>query len=513
MGNNGQQFPPDGDDLNEQLQQMGRVVRDGLNQAGERFRQAFDRLNQLWEESAPYTPSRLTGSREEEYVRGLARKWAQQDFLVTPDLAENMLIRSWERIDLWEISIQTRWEVRTFEINTEPFTGDKAAPTGRVMPVWDYQLAAVPDLRSQIIRERVPEGDELGLCLACNGTGRSSCTTCTGRGWVVCPDCKGRTRLRCPRCKGKAMIPDWGQKRPSKGFFQDQADKLASSVADKAGEVVDTVRQYLPLPGQNPTPGGPLPPGMIPCPECVEGEVDCTCGNGKRVCTVCKGTKNQTCPVCKGSGKVIRHREIVRRFDVRPYKQAFGESPVPQRVLNRAEGEVIATIDRLEALASATPPEGVSEEVWQAAQQAAEASRKPINPDERPTLQVVEFLRIPVVRVAYLYGDEPFAFCAFDAEGKEKFYAESFPPRWKRVERFVRSVADQIMAPSTPAGGRVSDLESYRQTREGSGRQRIPLEMPPVVVKEEEPPTSGPAPEQPKSAEGAPETPPEDDNA
>ena len=467
------------------------MVREGLNEAGGRLRQAFDRLNQMWEESAPLPQSRLTGSREEEYLRGLAKKWAMQDFLVTPDLSESMTIRSWERSDVWEIAVRTRWEARSFEISTEPYTGSQPVAGGRILPVWDYALSPVPDLRSQVIRERVPEGDELALCLSCNGTGRAPCSNCSGRGWLVCNDCKGRTKLRCPRCKGKGIIPDWGQKRASKGFFQDQAEKLASSVADRASEVVDTVRQYVPLPDQGPQ-AGERPKGMIPCPDCIEGEIDCSCGNGKRVCAVCQGSKSQPCPVCKGSGKVIRHREIVRRFDVRPFTQTVGESVIPDRILRRAEGEVIASVDTPEALEKATPPDGVTEEVWHLAQEAARASRKHIAPDERATLQVVELLRVPVVKVVYAYGDEPFVFYAFGAEGKEKFYAETFPPRWKRLERFARSVAQEIIPPlSMSSGGQVSDLESYRQAREG-GRQRVPVEMPPVVVKEEQPPAAEP---------------------
>src|SRR5262249_47610301 len=99
MGDNGQQFPPDGDDLNQRFQEAGQMFRDGLFEAGSRLRQAFGRLNELWEETAPYTPSRLSGNREEEYLRALAKKWTMQDFLVTPDLSENMAIRTWERAD------------------------------------------------------------------------------------------------------------------------------------------------------------------------------------------------------------------------------------------------------------------------------------------------------------------------------------------------------------------------------------------------------------------------------
>ncbi len=512
MADDGQRFPPYGDELSRRLQEASRMVRDGLNQASGRMRQAFDRVNQLWEESAVPAPSRLTGSHDEEYLRTLAKRWTAQDFLVTPDLSENMAVLSWDRTGVWEINVQTRWESRSFEINTEPYTTQKVV-AGRILPVWDYELAPVTDLRSQVIRERVPEGDELALCLLCNGTGRSPCSHCSGRGWLVCSDCKGRTRVRCTRCKGKGMIPDWAaQKRHSgKGFLQNQAEKLASSVADRAGEVVDAVRQYVPLPDQG-GPSGERPKGMIPCPDCIDGEVDCSCGNGKRVCTVCQGTKSQACPACKGSGKVIRHRDIVRRFEVRPYTQTFGETAIPARVLRRAEGQVVATLDTPEALEQSTPPENVPEQVWSAAQEAARLSRQNIAPDERATLQVVELMQIPVVRVAYIYGDEPYTFYAFGADGKEHFFAETFPTRWKRVERFVRSVAQEVMQPSQPARrGQVSDFESYRQAREGSGRQRVPLEMPQVVVREEAadeadaPTPAGPedqAAEQPKSQGG-----------
>lgn len=493
MGDNGNRFPPDGDDLDRQFQEAGRMFREGLNEFGGRLRQAFGRLNELWEESVPFTPSRLTGSREEEYVRALAKKWTDQDFLVTPDLSENMAIRSWERADLWEVSVQTRWESRRFEVSTEPYTGQQPVNAGRILPVWDYDLAPIHDLRSQVVRERVPEGDELALCMSCNGTGRAPCSNCSGRGWQVCSDCKGRTRLRCPRCRGKGIIPDWAQRKPSKGFLQDQAEKLASSVADRASEVIDTVRdnvrQYVPLPEQGPY-TGERPKGMIPCPDCVEGEIDCTCGNGKRVCAVCQGSKNAPCPVCKGSGKVIRHREIVRRFEVRPLTQTLGESPIPMRVLRRAEGEVFATIETRAELERATPPAGVPEQVWTLAQEAARSGRQSIAPDERASLQVVELMRVPVVKVVYGYADEPFVFYAFGPEGKERFYAETFPPRWKRVERFVRALAQEVVPPA-PTGGQVSDLERYRQTREGSGRQRIPVEMPPVVIKEEQPNAPG----------------------
>jgi hypothetical protein len=500
----GEQFPPYQDELTQQLQEMGRAVRDGLSQAGGRLRQVFGRASQLWDESAVPPPTRLTGSRDEEYVRQLAKRWSQQDFLVTPDLGDNMAIEAWERMDLWEFRVQTRWETRAFEVTTEPYSGSKPVTSGRILPVWDYVLPVVSDPQTQLVRERMPDADELMMCLSCNGSGRVACSTCTGKGWVVCPDCKGRTKIRCPRCKGKAMIPDWGGPRrgPGKNFFQAQAEHLADAVKERASDMVDSVRQYVPLPGGQPQLApGERPKGMIPCPECVDGEIECSCGSGKRVCATCQGAKSQPCPICKGSGQVIRHREIVRRFESREMVGTAGETGIPEKALRSAEGDVITTVETIQALEQPTPPEGLSEEVWHAAQEAARKHRQPSAPEQHAMFQSVEFLRVPVVKVVYTYGEAPYTFYAFGAEGRERFFAESFPPRWKRVERFVRSVAQELMSPaaSTPPESRVSDFNRYKEAREGT-RQRIPVEMPRVVV-QEEPSAQEPAASEAEEAE------------
>ncbi len=504
----GEQFPPYQDELTQQLQEVGRVLRDGLSQASGRLKQVFGRASQLWEESAVPPPTRLTGSREEEFVRRLAKRWTQQDFLVTPDLSDNMAIASWERLDLWEFRVQTRWETRAFEVTTEPYSGTKPTTTGRILPVWDYVLPVVNDPQLQLARERLPDADELAMCLSCNGSGRVACSTCTGKGWVVCPDCKGRTKIRCPRCKGKAMIPDWGGPRrgPGKNFFQAQAEQLADAVKERASDMVDSVRQYVPLPGGQPQLApGERPKGMIPCPECVDGEIECSCGSGKRVCATCQGVKSQPCPICKGSGQVIRHREIVRRFETRETLGTVGETAIPEKALRKAEGDVMMTVEGIQALEQVTPPEGLSEEVWRAAQEAARKQRQPFAPEQHATFQSVEFLRVPVVKVAYTYGEAPYTFFAFGAEGQERFFAESFPPRWKRVERFVRSVAQELITPgaSSVPESRVSDFSRYKEAREGT-RQRIPVEIPRVTVQEEPPAQGAPAQEAPGAGAAEP---------
>jgi hypothetical protein len=511
----GQQLPPYQDELTQQVQEMGRALRDGLGQVSGRLRDVFGRATQLWDESAVPAPTRLTGSREEEFVRQLAKRWTQQDFLVTPDLGDNMAIESWERLDLWEYRVQTRWESRVFEVTTEPYAGTKPATTGRVLPIWDYVLPVVTDPQAQLVRERMPDADELAMCVSCNGSGRIACSTCTGKGWVVCSDCKGRTKLRCPRCKGKAMIPDWGGPRrgPGKSFFQAQAEQLADAVKERASDMVDSVRQYVPLPGGQPQLApGERPKGMIPCPECVDGEIECSCGSGKRVCATCQGVKTQPCPICKGSGQVIRHREIVRRFEARETIGSVGETKLPEKALRKAEGDVIMTVEGIPLLEKATPPEGLSEEVWHAAQEAARKQRQPAAPEQHAVFQSIEFLRVPVVNVVYMYGDNPYSFFAFGTEGHERFFAESFPPRWRRVERFVRSVAQELITPTASSSpeSRVSDFNRYKEAREGT-RQRVPVEMPRVVVKEEPPAEEEEAPSVTAEAPEQTETPSEED--
>src|SRR5260370_16851771 len=76
----------------------------------------------------------------------------------------------------------------------------------------------------------------------------------------------------------------------------------------------------------------------------------------------------------------------------------------------------------------------------------------------RPSLQVLELVRMPYIKVDYRYGDQDYTFYIYDVEGKEKFYAERFPARWDRIERLVRFIAPAFITP--PHGNSDSNTTS-----------------------------------------------------
>ena len=184
-----------------------------------------------------------------------------------------------------------------YGIVTQPYTGATSAAVGvpqPLLPAWDYELPAVTGLKAPETRTRVDGLHEIVSCTACNGTGHMLCSNCNGRGWIVCPDCKGRTKKRCSTCRGRGYVADWtpgGEKKP---FFKRKADDVTSAIGNKVSDVFDGIRQQgVPIP--NPIDVDPATKGTtVACPECVSGEIDCSCGNGKRVCANCARSKNIT---------------------------------------------------------------------------------------------------------------------------------------------------------------------------------------------------------------------------
>ena len=65
----------------------------------------------------------------------------------------------------------------------------------------------------------------------------------------------------------------------------------------------------------------------------------------------------------------------------------------------------------------------------------------------RPSLQVVELVRIPYTKVQYRYAEQDYMLYIYDSEGKEKFYTDRYPARWDRVERLVKAISTDLLAP------------------------------------------------------------------
>jgi hypothetical protein len=476
---------PNRDDMDKRLEDIRRTVVQGANEAQLRIKRVVDRASTYWQHAqTPVTPRQAT-NEEEQRIRQMANVWSNENWRVARDLGTYMDLVSWSVDEVWEVTLQTRWETRTMELATEAYTGRQIGKPQPFLPVWDYDLPEVTGLKAPASRTPLTGLDEIVACTNCNGTGRSLCAACAGRGWMVCPDCRGRTKKRCPTCRGRGYIADWVETK-RKPFFKKQAENFSNSVNERVADVFDGIRSSgVPIP--NPIDTDPANKGKtVPCPDCINGEVDCTCGNGKRVCEVCEGAKTVLCSNCGGTGKIVRHREITRRFDLSVQTRIVGASPIPERSLTAAGGELVYSAELNEEVHPEAAPDRVPMDVWRVAVEMAEterASKEKQRPDSpqassRPTLQVLELVRIPYTRVDYRFGNQDYSFYAYDGLGQEKFYADRYPARWDRIERLVRAISTDLMMPAQP--------ENYTGNTNPSPGYRVPVEVPPFTITEDD---------------------------
>ncbi len=491
MGDEYQGYPSNGgkqpnqDDIDKRIEEIKRVVLQGASEAQQRIKRVVDKASDYWQQAQATPTPRQPTSVEEHRIRQLANLWSNENWRVARELGTYMDIVSFGTDEVWEVTVETRWETRAMETVTEPYKGRPAGGIPKpILPVWDYDLPPVSGLKAPQTRTRLEGNDEVVGCTVCNGTGHVLCSNCNGRGWVVCPDCKGRTKKRCPTCRGRGYVADWSGKA-KKPFFQRQAENVASSVGGKVSDVFDTIRQQgVPIP--NPVDTDPAAKGpTVPCPDCIKGEIDCTCGNGKRVCSSCQGAKMSLCSTCGGTGKQVRHREIVRRFDLKTQTRIVGNCPIPTQQLLRASGDLIYNAEVNETLHPDAPPENVPLDVWratvdlvQAGSQNQEKSGNDPHASSRATLQVVELVRIPYTRVDYRYSNQNYVFYVYDSEGKEKFYADRYPARWDRIERLVKAITADLTAPA-------QQKETPPSNNFANG-YRVPIEVPPYTITEED---------------------------
>ena len=478
---------PSQDDLDKRIEDIRRKVIEGTSEAQQRLKRVVDKAGEYWQQTnAPLQP-RQAGSAEEDRIRRLANTWSLGNWQLARELGTYMDLVSWTDDEVWEVTVQTRWETRSLETVAEPYTGRPVGKSEPVLPVWDYQLPPIAGLNAPESRMRLTGQDEVFACTACNSTGRLLCAGCNGRGWIVCPDCKGRTRIRCSTCRGRGYIADWqGQGTKRRSFFQKQADNLTSSVNEKVSDLFEGIRQSG-VPINNPVDADPAGKGpTVPCPDCVNGEVDCTCGTGKRVCADCQGSKTELCTHCGGTGKVVRHREVVRRFSFNSRSQFIGATAIPEQRLEKATGDLVYNAEISEPLYADAAPEGVPMDVWRTAVEVVQQAS--VNPDSRPastreetraSLQVLELVRIPYTKVDYRFSDQDYVFYIYDVEGREKFYADRYPARWDRIERLVRSITNDL---KLPAQGTAQANTAGDQVR----GYRVPVEKPPYSITEEE---------------------------
>lgn len=474
------------DELERQARETMRAIRESAGDLGAHVRQVMRRASELWDEAAVEAPPETEdGDLKPEDVlraRTLATRWVRKDVLVDPELPESMHVVALRDAAAWRIELRERGETRRLEEGSEPYTGTQPPAPGPILPVWEYDFPATPDIESGERRERVAGTELLGACLVCNGTGHKSCTACDGKGFVRCPECRGNAKVPCKRCRGRGRIADSAAERKaraSRGYFQVHAERLATDAAERLADFSERLRQDYGVPLPPSGQWAPLAPASgetIPCPDCTDGKVACGCGNGKRVCETCRGSGLAECAACSGSGRVIRFREVVRRFDTRTVDRVVEPAGVAwfkPEMLKRAHGET-AWEGNLAELGQNHRPAEVPADVWARAREmvavAGTALEKPgADAGERRVLwRRVEVTRVPLTQVEYSYGGHPFTFVAAGANGSARFWADEFPPRWHRVGRFFKALLRDLNSdrPSEPRGnGDVTDLEHYRTHR------------------------------------------------
>ena len=472
------------------LEQEARENLRTFGELGGRVRDVLARASTLWAETTPTEEADteappLADPAHDLRARALARRWVGRDFLVDPELPQAMTVTELAEAALWRVDVIERGETRTLSDALEPYRGEAPGAPGPILPVWDYTYATVPEIDSGEHRERLPATALLTACAPCNGSGHRACAACGGNGFLQCLKCHGRARTVCRRCRGRGIIADDAAERRARaghGYWQVQAERMTNDAAVRLADFAERLRQEHGVPLPPAVQWAPVAPASgvtMPCPDCQHGAVACACRSGKVICDICRGSGHAECTACAATGRVIRHRELVRRFDTR-----IAERVVPpatpemaewlrQHFVRRISADVVWEGDT-DALADTDPPAGVPGATWTTARQLAAAAPpegpgEPVTGERRVLTRRVRLVRMPFTRVEYTFAGRPFAFIAVGTPTKERFWAQSFPVRWARVGRFLRAVMRDLAAErperSATASGEISTLAEYRERR------------------------------------------------
>ncbi|HET8906838.1 MAG TPA: hypothetical protein VFN11_07725 [Ktedonobacterales bacterium] len=479
------------DELERQARETIRVFRDSMGDLGTRVRQVLGRANELWDATSGIDPD-ATGIRNlapanELRARALARRWVERDFLVDPELPDGMRTRALYETAVWKVELSERGETRALAEGSSPWTGTPPPPPSAILPVWDYIFPATPEIASGERRERLAGSELAGACLVCNGTGHRDCADCSGKGFIRCPDCQGKGRITCRRCRGRGRIADAAAERKAraaKGYFQVQAERLAVDAAEKLADFSERLRQDygVPLPPSAQwAPTAPASGETIPCPDCLDGTIACSCKTGKRVCATCRGSGYSACTACDGSARVIRYREVVRRFDtrtiVRTVMPAKAEEAgwLTSAMIKRANEETAWEGALTDVVGEA--PLGVPAGVWAVARALVNGGNGDRDNGQSIVAQADDLDRhvigrrlrltsVPVTHVEYTFDGRNFDFTSVGSGGAERFWADEFPARWTRMGRFFRAVVRDLNGERDDRkrlpGGPPASLDAYR---------------------------------------------------
>jgi hypothetical protein len=471
------------DELERQARETVARIKESLGGFGSRVREAAKEAakgaTERWRDASAEAPAAsAVDPLAEARARALARQWKSVDFLVDPDLPEGMRVLALLESGLWRIEDRERTEARTLTEAVEPFRGGSPAAPESARSAWDYTLAPLDEIESGERRERLPDSGIVDVCPHCAGAMRITCVDCQGGGYTQCDVCYGSASLPCKRCRGRGYIAASASERMASAFLQGELERLSYDAAMRAADLSERLRREygIPLPPSVHWAPGVVAAGDAPvCPECDHGRVACICDQGRLVCETCIGEGSVECPVCAGSGKVVRYRDVVRRFETTIHGEALPLSGatlldgLSEAAVRRAPGETVweGAVEEMRRRA----PDGIPEEVWQTAQDLIQ--RTPTSgsqpSEQRVISHRIRFSKVPVTRVEYAFAGDNYAFVAVGRAGEERFRAERFPARWSRVQRFLSTLTrdqgreDAVDLAHAPTD--ITILEDYRARR------------------------------------------------
>ncbi len=480
------------DELERQARETVRIVRESAGELGARVMQAMEYASTLWNEASvehpPATLEKRLSAEDEQRARALVRRWVRRDFLVDPELPEAMHPLALNDAAVWRIEVRELRETRSWGEATAHYNGESLPPPGPTQLLWEYSFPQ-PDLDVGERHERLDNTAVVGACLTCQGTGHRTCAECEGKGFVQCPACHGRGSISCRRCRGRGRIADPKAERKAragKSYFQVHAERLATDAAGRLADISERLRQDYGVPLPPSARWAPLAPASgetLPCPDCQGGTIPCTaCRDGKQVCATCRGSTYVACQDCDGTGRVVRYREVVRRFDSHTTTSVASTQSdaewVTDDMLRRASGIEAWSGDVAEL--SATPPVNVPAAVWMAAREVALDARQAGEPveatgqEERHVLhRRVRLSRVPATQLEYAYGGRLFEVVAVGNGRSERFWSDEFPPRWSHVGRFFKALMRDLNGEHTQrlprANGTLHVLDDYR-----NGKPELP---------------------------------------
>src|SRR5215472_6345488 len=112
---------PNQEELDKRIEEIKRAVVLGANEAQQRLKKAVSKASDYFQQIQTPSPQPRATSVEEQRLRQLVDDWSTENWRVARDLGTSMDLVSWSSDEVWELTVETRWETRNLEIVTEPY--------------------------------------------------------------------------------------------------------------------------------------------------------------------------------------------------------------------------------------------------------------------------------------------------------------------------------------------------------------------------------------------------------